>query len=248
MKADPFVQARLLDLQALDTRLQQINHARSRLPEIAALAEAESNLQQVSDDVVRIETTLSDIRREVQRAEVDVQQVRDRAARDRARLDAGTGMTSRDLTALQRELESLARRQSDLEEVEIDAMERQEAAEERLSASTAEQTRMQEEVDRVREQRDAAVAELDREQVEVEGSREGIAGEIDDALIALYDRIRESSGGLAAAEFMHGRCGGCRLELNPVDVAAIEKAAVDEVVRCEECGRILVRIPAAAQT
>ena len=71
--------------------------------------------------------------------------------------------------------------------------------------------------------------------------REGIAAEIDDPLLALYDRIRDSSGGLGAAEFTHGRCGGCRLELNPVDVSAIERAASDEVVRCEECSRILVR-------
>lgn len=248
MKADPFVQARLLDLQALDTRLQQIDHARSRVPAIIALAEAESSLQEVSDDVVRVETSLSDIRREVQRAETDVQQVRDRAARDQGRLDAGTGMTSRDLTALQSELESLARRQGDLEEVELEAMERQEAAEERLTEHTAEQGRMQGEVDRIRAERDAALAELETERVGVTESREGLVGSIDDGLLALYDRIRSASGGLGAAEFTHGRCGGCRLELNPVDVAAIEKAAVDEVVRCEECGRILVRIPAAAHT
>ncbi|WP_435198876.1 zinc ribbon domain-containing protein [Janibacter sp. GS2] len=244
MKADPFVQARLLDLQALDTRLQQIDHARGRVPQTVTLAEAERELQQVRDDVVRVETTLSDIRREVQRAETDVQQVRDRATRDQGRLDTGSGMTSKDLTALQSELESLARRQGDLEEIEIEAMERQEAAEARLTERTAEQTRMQGEVDRIREERDAAVAELDAERVSVAGPREDLVAGIDDALLALYERIRANSGGLAAAELKHGRCGGCRLELNPVDLGRIDKAAVDEVVRCEECDRILVRIPA----
>ena len=82
MKADPFVQARLLDLQALDTRLQQIDHARTRVPQIAATREAQERLQQVSDDVVRVETGLSDIRREVDRAE---------AAARRARIDARFG-------------------------------------------------------------------------------------------------------------------------------------------------------------
>ena len=79
------------------------------------------------------------------------------------------------------------------------------------------------------------------ERTEVVRPRADLAGGIDDKLLALYDRIRDSSGGLGAAEFTHGRCGGCRLELNPVDVSAIERAASDEVVRCEECGRILVR-------
>ncbi|MGE9781141.1 C4-type zinc ribbon domain-containing protein [Janibacter sp. CX7] len=241
MKADPFVQARLLELQALDTRLQQIDHARGRVPQIAALAEAGGRLQQVSDDVVRVETGLSDIRREVDRAEADVQQVRDRAARDQARLDAGTGMTSRDLTSLQHELETLARRQSALEEVEIEVMERQESAEARLAELTASRDEAQAEVDRLTAERDAAIAELDAERTEVVRPRADLAGGIDDKLLALYDRIRDSSGGLGAAEFTHGRCGGCRLELNPVDVSAIERAASDEVVRCEECGRILVR-------
>lgn len=245
MKADPFVQARLLELQALDTRLQQIDHARTRVPQIAALAEARARLQQVSDDVVRVETGLSDIRREVERAETDVQQVRDRAARDQARLEAGTGMTSKDLTSLQHELQTLARRQAELEDVEIEVMERQESAEARLRELTAQRDEVQAEVDGLVRERDAAVAELDAERVEVAGPRQAIVDAIDAPLVALYERIREGSGGLAAAELKHGRCGGCRLELNPVDLAAIDKAPSDEVVRCEECARILVRTHAA---
>lgn len=244
MKADPFVQARLLELQALDTRLQQIAHARTRVPQIAALEQAGADLQRAQDDVVRAETSQADIRREVARAEADVQQVRDRAARDQQRLDAGAGMTSRDLTALQSEIESLARRQGALEEVELEAMERQEAAEERLASGTEKQAGMQAEVDRLTRERDDTLAELDAEQQQVTAPRAELVSSIDDALITLYDTIREKSGGLAAAELKHGRCGGCQLELNPVDLAAIEKAAVDEVVRCEECDRILVRIPA----
>ena len=244
MKADPFVQARLLDLQALDTRLQQIDHARTRVPQIAATREAQERLQQVSDDVVRVETGLSDIRREVDRAEADVQQVRDRTARNTSRLESGQG-TAKDLQALQHELESLARRQAELEDVEIEVMERQESAEARLRELTAQRDEVQAEVDALVRDRDAAVAELDAERVEVAGPRQAIVDAIDAPLVALYERIREGSGGLAAAELKHGRCGGCRLELNPVDLAAIDKAPSDEVVRCEECARILVRTHAA---
>ena len=240
MKADPFVQARLLDLQAFDTRLQQIDHARTRVPQIAAVQEAGSRLQQVSDDVVRVETGLSDIRREVDRAEADVQQVRDRTARNTSRLESGQG-SAKDLQALQHELESLARRQAELEDVEIEVMERQESVEARLGELTSQHAEVQAEVDRLTAERDAAVAELDAERVEVARPRDEIAASIDDALLALYERIREHSGGLAAAELKHGRCGGCRLELNPTDLAAIDKTASNEVVRCEECSRILVR-------
>ncbi|WP_068259384.1 zinc ribbon domain-containing protein [Janibacter limosus] len=240
MKADPFVQARLLDLQALDTRLQQIDHALTRVPQIAAVQEAEGRLRQVSDDVVRVETGLSDIRREVERAEADVQQVRDRTARNTSRLESGQG-SAKDLQALQHELESLARRQAALEDVEIEVMERQESVETRLAELASQRDEAQAEVDRLTAERDAAVAELDAERVEVARPRDEISASIDDALLALYERIREHSGGLAAAELKHGRCGGCRLELNPTDLAAIDRTASNEVVRCEECTRILVR-------
>jgi uncharacterized protein len=59
--------------------------------------------------------------------------------------------------------------------------------------------------------------------------------------VALYDRIRESSGGIGAALLRSGRCGGCRLELAGSERARVRAADPDEVVRCEECGRIMVR-------
>ncbi len=45
---------------------------------------------------------------------------------------------------------------------------------------------------------------------------------------------------------MRPRCGaasasGCRLTLNASDLGIIAKLPTDEVVRCEECNRILVR-------
>ena len=63
---------------------------------------------------------------------------------------------------------------------------------------------------------------------------------LDAALLALYEKIRESSGA-GAAMLRARRCEGCRLELNPQELQRIRSAADDEVVRCEECRRILVR-------
>ena len=38
-----------------------------------------------------------------------------------------------------------------------------------------------------------------------------------------------------------GRCEGCRLELSGSERSRVKAAAPDEVIRCEECRRILVR-------
>lgn len=242
MKADPSVQLRLLDLQALDTRLTQLAHAKKTLPQIAEAEQARSALTAVSDDLVRAQTHLSDVQREVTRADADVQMVRDRAARDQARLDSGQG-TAKDLTALQHELASLARRQDELEEIELEVMERAEEAQTAVARLSAEQGTATARAATLEQARDAALADLDAERAKVEQPRAGMVAEIDDGLIALYERIRANSG-IGAAALVQGRCSGCQLQLNPVDLSRIAAAAADEVLRCEECNRILVRTPA----
>lgn len=240
MKADPRAQAALLQLQAIDTRLDQLEHARTRLPEHAELADLQAKAEVIDAELIRARTELSDIQSEVRRADADVQQVRDRAARDQARLDAGTG-TPKDLQALQHEVESLARRQNDLEEIELEVMERAEATESDVRELEAGRLRLATSIDEVTRRRDAELQRIADEAGEVGSGRADTLAAVGDELVALYERIRASSGGLAAAALRQRRCGGCQLELNTVDINRIAAAAEDEVLRCEECRRILVR-------
>lgn len=240
MKADPSVQLRLLDLQQLDTRLQQLAHARTRIPQQAELEQAQARLRSVQDAMVMAQTQVADVERELARAEADVQQVRDRAARDQSRLDSGQG-SAKDMQAFQHEIESLARRQATLEDVELEIMERAEEVRARRDAATADEPAALAEVERLTAELAEATADIDAQQREVSGPREALLAEIDDALLALYDRVRAQSGGLGAAALRARRCGGCQLELNPVELNRIAGAPEDEVLRCEECRRILVR-------
>jgi len=235
-------QQRLLDVQALDTRLDQLAHRRRTLPELARLTELDAQLADVSSALVTSRTAAQDLRRELVKAEGDVEQVRQRAARNTERLNAGQG-SAKDLQGMQHELESLARRQADLEEVELEVMERLEAHESALAEVTKAYEQLTAEVDKVAAARDAAYAELDAEVAVVTAAREGAVRGIDEGLIALYTRLRGQLGGVGAAALRGSRCEGCRLDLNPADLDQIRSASPDTVVRCEECGRILVRLP-----
>jgi predicted nucleic acid-binding Zn-ribbon protein len=239
VKAAPERQLRLLDLQAIDTRLAQIAHARSHLPELVELADLNHKAGLIDDQLIRARTELGDIQREIAKAEADVQLVRDRAARDRARLDAGTG-TAKDLQALQHELESLARRQGELEEVELEVMERAEAAESDIRELDRGRGELGERIAGLEERRDARLAELDAEARSVAAPRADLVSGAGQDLVDLYDKIRATSG-IGAAALSRRRCGGCQLELNQVDLDRIRAASADEVLRCEECRRILVR-------
>ncbi|NHA69711.1 zinc ribbon domain-containing protein [Phycicoccus flavus] len=241
MRAEPARQQRLLDLQALDTRLGQIAHARRTLPQLAVLEDLGGKARLLDDQLIRSRTELGDVQREVARSEADVQLVRDRAARNRSRLDAGTG-TAKDLQALQHELDSLARRQSELEDVELEVMERAENAEHDVAELERGRGELAERITALEQERDEALSRLDAEADEVAAPRDTVVAEVGEDLVALYERIRASSG-TGAAALAQRRCGGCQLELNPVDLSKIRAADEDEVLRCEECSRILVRTP-----
>jgi len=68
-----------------------------------------------------------------------------------------------------------------------------------------------------------------------------VVAQVPAGLLDLYDKLRVQHGGVGAAALRQGRCQGCNLTLYTVDLNAIRAAPADEVLRCEECRRILVR-------
>jgi predicted nucleic acid-binding Zn-ribbon protein len=240
--AAPQDQWRLLDVQAHDTRLTQLAHRRRTLPEHAEIERTNGQLRLVAGQLVAARTVASDIARELTKAEADVEQVRQRAARDRARLDVGQG-SAKDLQAIQHELESLAQRQSVLEDAELEVMERLEAAQARVGEVETDQERLTAELAEVIARRDRLIGEVDDEVNVEQQARANSAAGLPADLLALYEKVRESAGGVGAARLYQRRCEGCRLELNTTDLNKIRVAPPDTVVRCEECRRILVRTP-----
>lgn len=230
----------MLDLQALDTRLDQIAHKRRTLAQHARIAELDGQIADLDTAIAASRTSVGDIRREVTKAETDVQMVRDRAARDQARLDSGSG-SAKDLQALQSEIASLARRQGDLEDVELEAMERLEAHEAALGELTTAHAALLNERAGVVAERDAETAVLDEQAAQVRAERDAVAAPLEDRLIQLYDRLRGRLGGVAVAALRRGRSEGSGLPVPATELAKIKATPEDEIVYCEDSGRILVR-------
>ena len=228
-------------MQALDTRLDQLAHRRRTLPEHAALAELETELGVLRDQQVEAETEQSDLARELKKAEGDVDQVRARAERDQQRLDAGQVSSPKELEGLQHEITTLGNRQGDLEEVVLEIMERLESSQSRSSELAAQQEAARARVAALTASRDTTTGEIDAETENLQAQRATQAGSLAEDLVALYEKIREQQGGVGAAELRQRRCGGCRLELNNVEINELRDADPDEVMRCDECRRILVR-------
>ncbi len=194
----------------------------------------------LDDDLVRARTAEADVQREVAKADSDVQLVRDRSARNQSRLMAGQG-TAKDMQALQHEVDSLTRRQAELEDIELEVMERAEGLAAAVAELEGQRAELVARIDELTAARDRVLTELETEATTVARPRADIVAGVGGELVALYEKIRASSGGIGAAALRQRRCEGCRLELNQVDINRIRAAADDEVLRCEECRRILVR-------
>ncbi|HEX3780878.1 MAG TPA: C4-type zinc ribbon domain-containing protein [Pseudonocardiaceae bacterium] len=239
MKAEPAVQRRLLDLADADAELARIEHRRRTLPELAEIGEAETSLQVKRDAVVAATTSHRDLNREVTKQEDEIEAVRAREDRDRKLLDAGN-VGARQVADLEHELNTLSRRQTALEDDLLELMERREAVELDIQHAKVELGKAEETLGDAQRRRDAALADLDTAQARRDADRARLVGTFPADLLGLYDRVRLQKG-IGAALLRARRCGACRIELDRNTIAAIRDSAADEVVRCEECGAILVR-------
>lgn len=233
-------QQTLLELQDVDTRIAQAGHRRENLPVIQRIGELTARVVDLDTERVERGAEVGDLQRQVDKADDDVQAVRSRAQRDTARLESGEG-TPRDLQALQSELEVLARRQAELEEIEIELMQQLEDAQRRHDEAARQLEELGTQIAELEDERDQAVAQIDAEIAELEAQRGALAARIGAELLALYEKLRAQYGGIGAAALRGRTCEGCHLDLNAVEVNRINAESPDQVLRCEECGRILVR-------
>ncbi|WP_330270837.1 C4-type zinc ribbon domain-containing protein [Lentzea sp. NBC_00516] len=239
MKADPAVQRRLLDLAEVDAELARVTHRRRTLPVIAEINEVEQQVRTKQDALVAVETTLTDLDRDVKRQETEIEQVRARGERDRKLMQSGS-VGAKQLTELEHELATIQRRQGVLEDDLLELMERREAVDADASFARVELDKARTALEDASHRRDEALADLESTETRRTADRSVMAKGFPDDLLKAYDRQREQRG-IGAALIQSRRCGACRIELDRSAVSKLKEAAADEVLRCEECGAILVR-------
>lgn len=239
MKAEPAVQRQLLELAKVDAELSRVEHRRRTLPELAEIDDAEKTLRERRDALVSTQTAASDLDREIARQEKEIESVRARGDRDRNLMDSGS-VSAKQMTDIQHELETLGRRQTVLEDDLLELMERREALEMDTRHTGAEVDKAEQALADAKRRRDESLADLDTTQARREEDRAKLVPRFGEDLMRLYERVRAQKG-IGAALLKARRCGACQLELDRSTVSEIKTAPEDEVVRCDNCGAILVR-------
>lgn len=228
-------------MQQLDARADQLRHQRDTLPELAQIVELRRTRADLDNRVRDAQILVDDLTAAQEKVDADVELVKARRARDRERMDAGLISNPKDLERMTHELESLERRITSLEDDEIEVMERLEEATSALAALTDQVAAADQRLGALEAARDSRASEIDAELATVARERTPTAEGLPEDLRALYDRLRAQKGGIGAAALRARACEGCRLTLDNAELAVIKAAPADEVIRCEECQRILVR-------
>ena len=243
--AAPQDQWRLLDVQAHDTRLAQLAHRRRTLPEHAELERLQLRRRALADELVAA------AHRQPPTCAASSRRPRPTSSRCAAASPATThgsqsGQGSaKDMQALQHELgaaRASARASSRTPSSRSwRARGRRGAGGRARGASAAGST--------ARSVRSNAAPRRNRGRHRRRG-RHGVRssrGRGRGRLRATCSRSTRRSATATAASARRGcyqrRCEGCRLELNPTRHRAHPLGRHDAVLRCEECGRILVRTP-----
>ncbi len=238
LKASPDAQSQLLELQAIDTRLHQLDHSIKTMPELAALAELATRSEALQHETMSVTGSLEDARLELGRIEADVAVVEGRIARDVARLDASSSV--KDVAGLESELAGLRNRQLELEEIELEVMERVEGLETTLGGLRADSDELQAKIAAAEVERDAALGALTSERAHSAANRSVIVGKLPEELIALYERQRDRYG-FGASLLRGGVSSASGLKLNENDMADVRAAAPDDVLLCPDSNAILIR-------
>lgn len=240
MKASVSDQRSILDIQRFDHQVSTLKNKAATLPELAEISSTTIKHNNLRDLRIAAETELNDVKRELARAEGDVEQIVTRIERDEKRLASGTG-TPKELEQTQHELGTLAARRSELEEVELEIMMRVDGLKERIAALSAEENQVALVVADLNIRKENALAAIHTELEGIEIDRKATSQSVGSEILALYEKIRGANHGIGAAALAGSQCKGCNLALNTIELQRIAALAEDEVVRCEECRCILVR-------
>ena len=241
MKATLEDQNLLIELQLVDSQVTQAKAKLAGLPELEQIAAIHTRLENTAVELTVVETELADVAIDLRRSELDVEQVDDRIQKDEKRLASGLA-TPKELEQLQHEVVTLTKRKSDLEDGELEILMKYDGVKARVDELLNDQVGLKKLELELDIRLENARTEIAKTLTELAEARLGLVPKIDPSLVALYDKIRLSAHGVGAALLIGNKCDGCHLAINAIEIDRIKGLAADEVIRCEECRRILVRI------
>jgi len=228
--------ARLLELQEVDTARRGLAEQIEALPQKRTVAALRAKQAEGAQRIALIEEKIAEAKQQEAALSKDLAAVEARISEEQGHIDEATD--HREVTALSTALDALAQRKDALENESLSLLQKQQDYE-NLKADTAGkiaslQAREQSEIAAYREQASALKGEL----ATLDAQRKTIAEALPAELMARYDTLATTKGGIVVTRFKKGKCLGCSITPPTGQRARIEDS--DEIEACPQCGRLLV--------
>lgn len=231
----------LLRVQEHDTAIDRLLHRRATLPELAELTRIEDELVGLERDLADVGGRREEVLTRQRRLEAELAAVEAKIAEIEARLYSGAVTIPRELQAMQAEVESLKRRRSSLEDDVLEAMTEREPLDEEVARLETGRAERDQQAGGLRAAAAEAEVAIDAELAREREARAAAASGVPADLTRLYDDLRRKLGGVGAARLVNGRCSGCHLTLPATELDRIRREPPEALIRCDQCGRVLVR-------
>ena len=230
---------KLIALQNLDTTIRKLEKDQHATPE--RRAEIEREFDQRAFEIRALENRREEAKHTRARLENEVMEQRGRV--ERAERNLMSSKKPDEYTAAIREADAARKQISGLETQILEQMEQLEQSEAALTERAGEIASMNSD-------REAKLKTFDEESgtigdrlVTARKEREEVFASLPKPVSALYSRIgARIRDGVAVAEARNRSCSACFMSLRPQMMAEIRRG--DEIITCDNCGRILYVAPA----
>ncbi len=224
---------KLVILQTVDVKIQEMERAREEIPQ--RIAFLEEDLKKEEERVAILRAELDKLQKERRQREKDLEEEVDRVKKSEAKVFEIK--TNKEYQAVMKEIESAKKLNRQREEEILAILERLEELQKNLKKTDkdleAKKREFQEKIAELQQKAASFEAEM---AVEVR-QREAREKEIPSGLLSRYHVLFKRRQGLAIARVINGVCQACNMNLRPQLYIDLQKQ--DTLIACPNCSRIL---------
>jgi predicted nucleic acid-binding Zn-ribbon protein len=226
----------LVDLQAIDTQLFEIEEKKGSLPE--QVEKLESQAASVQGEVENTKNTLEENQKELIVVKGSLMDAAEKVKKYQDQLYLVT--TNREYDALTNEIETVKSSVAKMEARQLELETAINELETAMADSEEQSTAYAKELEANREELKTKSDLTDAKQAELEAARADLIKHVGQRYLRKYERILNARKSAVVA-IDRSACGGCHKQLSPQNIYEIQQ--MDKMIECENCGRILVYFP-----
>jgi predicted nucleic acid-binding Zn-ribbon protein len=223
----------LIELQKLDTRLDELIEKLGDLPETVKTLEVQINNEKEQNDIRK--TSIEENGTLIRSNSAKVEDLNGKINKYKEQLFLVT--TNREYDALTAEIEF---NEAAIKEAEDQVLQSEEETE-RLTKAHEDSIKnietMEKKLEEAKNSLAATQKETEEEKAELENKRNGLVKQIPRNYYSVYQRVRKARNGLAVVPLLRDACSGCHNRVIPQKRVDIYKK--NQVITCDYCGRFL---------